>query len=89
MKIEYDPEVDALYLELREGIPTDSIDLEEGITVDLDDNGHVIGLEVLDASEKLRDGLTNITINGMPSQRLYGHSNRSSRRKPAGKAGLL
>ncbi len=32
MKITYDPEADALYIELREAQPADSIDIEEGVT---------------------------------------------------------
>ncbi|MEW6425451.1 MAG: DUF2283 domain-containing protein [Bacillota bacterium] len=40
---------------------------EEGITMDLDDNNCVIGLEILDASEKLRDGLTKIELSGVPA----------------------
>ena len=53
MKITYDPEADALYIELRHVRATDSTDVEEGVTVDLDDRGHIIGLEILDASKRM------------------------------------
>jgi uncharacterized protein YuzE len=53
MKITYDPDADALYVALREVRPADSTDVEEGVTADLDDEGHIIGLEVLDASKRL------------------------------------
>ncbi len=53
MKITYDPEGDALYIELRRGKPADSTDVEEGVTVDLDEDGHVLGIEVLDASKRM------------------------------------
>ena len=53
MKITYDPEADALYIALREARPADSMDVEEGVTADLDDEGHIIGLEVLDASKRM------------------------------------
>jgi uncharacterized protein YuzE len=53
MKITYDPEADALYIILRDIVPTDSTDIEEGVTVELDDDGHIIAIEVLDASERL------------------------------------
>ncbi|MBI4319961.1 MAG: DUF2283 domain-containing protein [Chloroflexi bacterium] len=63
MKITYDPEVDALYIELRKAKPASSIDLEDGVTADLDRDGHVIGLEVLDASERLgADPLATLAI---------------------------
>jgi len=53
MKIEYDEEADALYIILRDVPASDSRDLDEGVTIDLDDKGNIVGLEVLDASEKL------------------------------------
>jgi uncharacterized protein YuzE len=53
MRVTYDPEADAIYIELRRGEPVDTRDLEEGVTVDLDANGRVIGLEVLDVRERL------------------------------------
>ena len=53
MKITYDPEGDALYIRLREVDLADSTDLEEGVTVDLDAEGHIAGLEILDASKRM------------------------------------
>jgi uncharacterized protein YuzE len=53
LKLTYDSESDALYLLLRPAVPVDSVDYEEGVTVDLDAEGHVIGVEILDASERL------------------------------------
>ena len=40
MKIEYDPEADALYIQIREVHPDNNIDIEEGVTVDVDEDGH-------------------------------------------------
>ena len=37
MKIEYSKNVDALYIKLREAKITDSVDIEEGVTVDVDE----------------------------------------------------
>lgn len=63
MKISSDPDVDALYIELRDAKAEDSIDLEEGVTADLDAEGHIIGFEILDASERLgADPLASLTI---------------------------
>ncbi|MGI8554717.1 MAG: DUF2283 domain-containing protein [Dehalococcoidia bacterium] len=54
MQITYDPEADALAIIFRHDVEWyDSTDLEEGVTVDLDAKGHIIGLEILDASERL------------------------------------
>lgn len=54
MRITYDPEADALAILFREDATIDdSTDLEDGITVWYDRKRRVMGLEVLDASERL------------------------------------
>jgi uncharacterized protein YuzE len=54
MKITYDPEADVLYIRLRDVELGDSTDIEEGVTVDLDKQGHIAGVELLDASKRMR-----------------------------------
>ncbi len=66
MKIEYDPEVDALYIAFRDVPPASSLDIEEGVTVDLDGEKHIIGIEILDASERLQEHLYRIELSGLP-----------------------
>ncbi len=67
MKIEYDRDADALYIRLREAYADDNIDIEDGVTVDVDKDGHIIGIEVLDASRKLSSkDIANITIANLP-----------------------
>jgi hypothetical protein len=44
----------SLYIQLRAVDVDDNIDIEEGISVDLDENRHVVGIEILDASRKTR-----------------------------------
>jgi uncharacterized protein YuzE len=71
MKIEYSKEVDALYIRLREARIEDSMDIEEGVTVDLDEKGHIVGLEILDASEKMNlTDLVNVTIENLPIEKI-------------------
>lgn len=53
MRITYDPEGNGLYIELKAVDPANSVDLEEGVTADLDAHGHITGLEILDARERL------------------------------------
>lgn len=53
VKIEYDPEADALYIQVREADVGDNIDIEDGVTVDVDADRHIVGLEILDASKRL------------------------------------
>jgi uncharacterized protein YuzE len=52
MKIEYDREVDALYVRLQEKYVARTVEIEEGLNLDLDDSGKLIGLEILDATER-------------------------------------
>jgi uncharacterized protein YuzE len=71
MKIEYSKDVDALYVKFREVKIADSMDIEEGVTVDLDEKGHIVGIEILDASEKLElSELVNISIENVPLDRV-------------------
>ena len=60
MKIEYSGDVDALYIHLRDAPVAESRYIEEGVTLDFDADGRIVGLEVLDASEGLaRPSQTN------------------------------
>lgn len=71
MRIEYSKEEDALYIHLREVPVEESRDILEGVTLDLDANGRIVGLEILDASEALGLGnLVNVSIENLPVERL-------------------
>ena len=71
MRIEYDKEADALYIQLRDASVDDNIDIEEGVTVDLDEKRHIVGIEILDVSKKLSlEDLVNITIQNLPLERI-------------------
>jgi uncharacterized protein YuzE len=71
LRIEYDKEADALYIQLREASVEDNIDIEEGVTVDLDEKKHIVGIEILDASKKLSlEDLVNITIQNLPIEKV-------------------
>ncbi len=53
MKIYYDKEVDALYIELSNFKPDGTIEIEEGINIDTTEDGKIVGIEILDASQKI------------------------------------
>nr|VFJ70906.1 MAG: Uncharacterized protein YuzE [Candidatus Kentron sp. FW] len=53
MKIQYDEEIDALYLELGAREPSGVIELAEGINIDTTDTGKLTGIEILDAAKKI------------------------------------
>ena len=54
MRITYDQEVDALYIRFKETTVTTK-HLGEGIAADYDAEGHLAGIEILDASKRLDD----------------------------------
>ncbi len=63
MLITYDSEADVLLIELRHVPAKDSTDIEEGVTALLDAKGHIVALEILDASERLgKEQLHNVTL---------------------------
>lgn len=51
MKIRYSPDADVLTIRLREGKPSDSRDIAEGIIVHLSAKGQALEIEILDASK--------------------------------------
>ena len=63
MIITYDQKADALYIQLRDVKPSHGVDFEEGVTIDVDEQGHIVGLELLDASERLgKEQLHSFTL---------------------------
>jgi uncharacterized protein YuzE len=50
LKIKYSKKADILLIEIKEGVPVDSIDIKEGIILHLDNEGVPIEMEILDAS---------------------------------------
>ena len=52
MKIEYDKEVDALYIRIQEKHVSRTEEVSEGVNLDFDEEGRLIGLEVLGAVER-------------------------------------
>ena len=53
MKISYDKEVDALYFQLNENSPDGVIEVKDEINLDVSTDGKIIGIEILNASQKL------------------------------------
>jgi uncharacterized protein YuzE len=53
MKLHYYPETDSLYIELNSAPGTQTREIVEGLNVDLDANGDVVGFDIDHASGKL------------------------------------
>ena len=52
MKLEFDPKADAAYLEISDAEIESTKQIEPGIMVDYDANGHIVGIEVLSISKR-------------------------------------
>jgi uncharacterized protein YuzE len=51
----YFEQEDILHLMISEGAEAQSVEVSPNITVELNDKGELIGIEILDATEFLRD----------------------------------
>jgi len=52
MKLEFDPQADALYLELMEAEVEQSKEIQPGVILDYDAEGRIVGIEVLYVSKR-------------------------------------
>ncbi len=64
MKLNYYPDTDSLYIDLSEKPSVDSVEISEGIVVDYDSEGNIVGIDIDNASKKL--SLKKLTINKLP-----------------------
>ncbi len=67
MKIKYDPEVDALYIDILEDKKSARIiHLNEDITLDFSSNEELVGIEILDASKMFgKEGKPELNYEGL------------------------
>ena len=66
MKIDYDKTADAMYIRMRKGSVKKTVHLARLINADLDRNGKVLGVEILNASLKLSKGKNLKSILNIP-----------------------
>lgn len=64
MKLSYYPETDSLYIDLSEMRSADSIEISDGLVADFDAEGHIVGLDIDHASERIN--LKNLETIGFP-----------------------
>ena len=66
MKIEYDKEVDTLYICLQEKEVYKTKEIEEGVNIDFDERGKVVGIEIVGATERYNlEDIFNITTKNL------------------------
>ena len=67
MKLNYYPDTDSLYIDLSEKTSVDSREVSEGVVIDYDSDGNIIGIDIDNASKKL--SLKKLTINKLPFEK--------------------
>jgi len=53
MEIIYDKEADAIYIEFRKGEFAKNKKVDDFTIIDLDKDGNILGIEILDASKRI------------------------------------
>lgn len=66
MRINYYPETDSLYIDLSSKPSVDSREVSEGVVLDFDDVGNIVGIDIDHASSKLEIG--EIVLGRLPLQ---------------------
>ncbi|ODS34260.1 MAG: hypothetical protein SCARUB_00634 [Candidatus Scalindua rubra] len=67
MKIEYSKEADAIYVYFKEEYVAKSKEIEDGIVIDFDEKGQLVGIEVLDATKRFKlSDIVNVNIENLP-----------------------
>ena len=66
MKLNYYSETDSLYIDLSSKTSTESTEISEGIVIDYDEDGHITGIDIDNASRKI--DLKEIILNKVPVQ---------------------
>lgn len=65
MRLNYDPENDSLYIDLSERPSVETREISEGILLDYDANGDLVGIDIDNASAKVQ--LKDLILSKLPS----------------------
>lgn len=66
MKLKYYPETDSLYIDLSSRTSVESREISEGIVLDYDSDGNLVGIDIDNASRKV--DLKEITLSKLPAE---------------------
>ncbi|MYC78411.1 DUF2283 domain-containing protein [Candidatus Poribacteria bacterium] len=65
MKLNYYPETDSLYIDLSELPSVESREISEGVILDYDADGRLVGIDIDNASHKVE--MQKLTLNKLPA----------------------
>ena len=66
MKLKYYPDTDSLYIDLSEKASAESREISEGIVLDYDENGTPVGIDIDNASDKVK--LDELILSKLPAE---------------------
>jgi uncharacterized protein YuzE len=66
MKLNYYADTDSLYIDLSERPSAESREVSDGVVLDYDDQGNLVGIDIDNASKKVQ--LDQLVLNKLPSQ---------------------
>ena len=68
MKLHYDAETDSLYIDLNARPSVDSREVQDGVVLDFDAQGHLVGIDIQHASQIL--DLETLEAEALPAAKL-------------------
>jgi uncharacterized protein YuzE len=66
MRINYYPETDSLYIDLSSKASVDSREVSDGVVLDYDADGNLVGLDIDEASTKLE--IRELILSKLPAE---------------------
>lgn len=66
MKINYYPETDSLYIDLSSKTSVNSVEISQGIVLDYDTDGNLVGIDIDEASKKLE--MEELILSNLPAE---------------------
>jgi uncharacterized protein YuzE len=66
MKLNYHPETDSLYIDLSERPSVESREISEGVVLDYDAKGNLVGIDIDNASSKVE--LKELLLSKLPAK---------------------
>lgn len=65
MKLNYYPETDSLYIDLSEQTSAESREISEGVVLDYDSAGNLVGIDIDNASSKVE--INRLVVSKLPA----------------------
>jgi uncharacterized protein YuzE len=66
VKLNYHPDTDSLYIDLTEKVSAESREISEGVVLDYDAQGNLVGIDIDNASRKVE--LKKLVLSKLPGK---------------------